>query len=82
MTNPVTQSELMKALDDLIFQEDKLDLLPDDITVCGLTKKTGWNQRRVVKVIAEWVEKGILEPLGERREPKRGHMVEAWRLKV
>jgi hypothetical protein len=81
MTNPVTQSDLAAALDSLILEENRLDLQPGDITVAGLKSKTGWNAHRVKRVIAEWVRDGHAEPIGKRREPQRGQLVEAWKLK-
>jgi predicted HTH transcriptional regulator len=79
--NPVTLPELEKALDELIMQENSIDLQPGDITINSLAKRSGWNRSRAETVISEWVASGVLETLGQRREPERGQKVAAWRLK-
>jgi hypothetical protein len=81
MANSVSQAELAKALDDLILQENQLNLEPDDVTVARLVKRTQWNKRRVLQAIDKWENEGRLEHIGKRREPERGQMVEAWRMK-
>lgn len=81
MDNPVTQSDLLKALDSLILAEEQNKLEDDDITVSRLSNKTGWNRRKAQKIIGEWESAGKLEFIGERREPLRGSMVKAWKVK-
>lgn len=80
MSDFVTGKELAAALDALILAENKLELLPSDITVSRISERTDWNAYRVKKVIGEWVRSGRAEYLGKRREPVRGAMVDAWRL--
>lgn len=80
-SSTVTLSELEKALDDLILQENALDLQPGDITVNLLARRSGWSRSRTETTLAEWEARGIIEPLGDRREPERGQKVAAWRLK-
>jgi hypothetical protein len=77
----VTHDELAAALDALILAENKLELLPSDITVQRLVAKTNWNARRVKLVLGEWERLGIVECIGDRREPSRGQKVKAWRVK-
>jgi len=81
MANPVTQGELAKALDALILQEQKNDLQPDEITVTQLVKQSGWEEKRARRTLRRWVEEGIMEYVGRRRDQSaNGQMVEAWKL--
>ena len=80
--NPVTSRELAAALDRLILEEEKINLSKDDLTIASLQKRTGWAPGRIRRTIAEWEKIGKIEFIGERREPVRGSMVKAWRVKV
>jgi hypothetical protein len=63
-------------------QEQEQELLPEDITIARLSKSADWNRYRTVKVLDDWVKAGKVESLGLRREPTRGQMVKAWRIKT
>lgn len=82
MSDIVTTKQLAAALDALILEEEKLDLEEDDITINRLCVKTGWNPYRAKKVIGEWVALGKVVFVGERRNPQRGALVQAWKLKL
>lgn len=79
--NPVTQSDLLNALDSLILAEEELKLDDDHLTVSRLAKRTGWNRYKAAKIIGDWEKAGKVEYVGERREPLRGGMVKAWKVK-
>lgn len=76
----VSDAEVLTDLDILIAKENTINLTDDDITVGRLAKKTKWNVMRAKRVIVEWTEAGVLEYIGERREPARGQKVAAWRI--
>jgi hypothetical protein len=78
MGNSVTPSELAAALDNLILQENEAELLDNHITVGRLAKQSGWHQSRAKRVMAEWERDGIVECIGNKREPTRGGIVKAW----
>jgi hypothetical protein len=80
MGNPVTLSELEKALDDLLMQEAPPDLLETDITVMRLARRAKCGGAKAKKLLDEWTAAGKVEYIGKRREP-RGHKLDAWRLK-
>lgn len=80
-SNPVTQSELLTALDALILQEVQY-LSEDDITVTRLAERAKWGRIRAKQVIDKWTKEGKLEYLGKRKENKMGKGVDAWRLIV
>jgi len=80
MTNPVSQAELMKALDDLIMAEAPPPLLDTDLTIQRLTGWAKCSAGKARKMIAKWLEEGRAEAIGQRRV-KSGHAVDAWRLK-
>jgi hypothetical protein len=77
--SPVNQSELLKALDDLIMAEAPPELLPDDITLRSLAKRAKCGPTKARTMLEKWVAEGKAEYIGKRREV-RGHAVDAWRL--
>jgi hypothetical protein len=81
MSDLVTAGELAAALDSLILAEQQKELQDDEITAARIIKRTGWNDYRVRKVIEEWVQAGYVEYVGKKREPLRGAMVDAWKMK-
>jgi hypothetical protein len=78
--SPVTQSDLLKALDDLILQSAPPELAENDITVQGLANYARCGATKARNMLDQWVKEGKAEYIGMRREP-RGHSVKAWRLK-
>lgn len=80
MTNPVPQSELLKALDALILKESPV-LREDDITVTRLAKRAHWSKAKAKAMIDKWLSEGLLEPLGMLSNGG-GPKSEAWRLKI
>lgn len=81
MTNPVSQSDLMKALDDLIMQEAPPPLEDGDITLQILAERAKCGTPKAKVLLKRWEADGKAEYIGKRREP-RGHKVDAWRLIV
>ena len=81
MSNPVSQSDLLTALDNLILAENNLILVDTDVTVARLMDRANWTEYRAKKIIDIWVKEGKLEYLGKRRELARGAMVKAWKIK-
>ncbi len=80
--NPVTQSELLTALDALILSEGT-HLEEGDVTLLRLREHTGWNYVKAKAMIKKWVADGKLEPLGKRQKPgKGGRFIDAWRIKT
>jgi hypothetical protein len=80
MGNPVTLSELEKALDDLITEAAAPPLKETDITMNSLAARAHWHKQKAKAMLQEWTASGKVEYLGLRRAPS-GHKVEAWRLK-
>ena len=80
MANPVTLSELEKALDALILEDIPPMLEDADITVMRLASRAKCSPKFAGDVLAQWAKDGKVEYLGKRREI-RGHKVDAWRLK-
>lgn len=79
-SNPVSQSELIKALDNLILSEGAY-LEENDLTLLRLRQHTGWNYDKAKAMIKKWVTEGKLEPLGKRQKPgKGGRFIDAWRI--
>ena len=79
-SNPVTQSELLTALDALILKESPV-LREDDITVARLAKRAHWSKVKAKQVIEKWLTEGLLEPLGLiSQSGGSGPKSEAWRL--
>ena len=81
MANPVTVSELEKALDNLLMQDAPPYLADDDITIMRLAHRAGCGSAKAKNMITKWVTEGKLEYIGKRREA-RGHLVDAWRIKA
>ncbi len=81
MTNPVSPSDLMKALDDLILRDAPPELAETDITVMSLAKRANIGAPKAKELLDQWVQSGEAEYIGERRGV-RGHKVQAWRLVV
>ncbi len=80
--NPVSQSDLLKALDALILQESET-LEEADITISRLVKRAKCGKQKAQSMIDKWLSEKKIEPLGKRREAtKGGRMVEAWRVVV
>lgn len=79
--NPVSQSELLTALDALILQE-KSELSEDDVTIQRLAKRSGWSPAKAKEVIERWVNEDKLEFAGKKRQAKTGRMIYAWKLKL
>jgi hypothetical protein len=80
MDNPVSLSELEKALDDLIMETAAPPLADGDITINSLAKRAHCHTQKAHEMLAEWTAAGKVEFLGKRRVPS-GHRVDAWRLK-
>jgi hypothetical protein len=77
--NPVSQSELAKALDDLILQDTPPPLAADEFTAGMIAKIAKCHNQQARRRIARWIAEGKAEYVGKRREP-RGQSVDAWRL--
>lgn len=80
MANPISQSELMKALDELILQEKPL-LQDDDLTVNRLMERAKWNRAKAKIMIKKWQEEGKIEYLG-KKAATHGRFTDAWRVKL
>jgi hypothetical protein len=80
MGNPVSLSELEKALDNLIMETVSPPLDEGDITVNSLAKRARCHKQKAHEMLKEWTAAGKAEFLGKRRVPS-GHRVDAWRLK-
>lgn len=81
MANPITLTDLGKALDELIMQDAPPMLADDDITVMRLVSRAKVGVVRAKTMLKQWQDAGKVEYVGKRRE-ERGHMVDAWRLKA
>ena len=81
MANPITVSDLQKALDDLIMQDAPPVLEDTDLTVQRLAARAKCGSIKAKRLLLEWTDAGKAEHLGKRRN-SQGHSVEAWRLKV
>jgi hypothetical protein len=81
MANPVSLSELDKALDALILDEAPPMLEDTDITIMRLVSRAKCSPPKAKRMLDEWTKAGKAEYLGKRRE-MRGHKVDAWRLTV
>jgi hypothetical protein len=80
MTNPVSQSDLARALDDLILQEIPPPLADDEITTTRVADRAKCHHQQARRMIDKWVKEGKVEHVGKRKEP-HGQKVDAWRLK-
>jgi transcription initiation factor IIE alpha subunit len=78
--NPVSLSELEKALDALILQDAPLPLADGDITARMVAERAGCEKQKARKMLIKWTADGKAEYIGKRREPS-GQSVDAWRLK-
>jgi hypothetical protein len=81
MGNPISLSELEKALDNLILETASPPLSDGDITVNSLAKRAQCPKRRAKEMLDEWVENGKAEYIGMRRLPS-GSKVDAWKLVI
>jgi hypothetical protein len=81
MTNPVSLSELEKALDDLIMETAAPPIAEGDITVNSLASRAHVHKQKAREMLDEWTAAGKVEYLGKRRVPS-GHRIDAWRLKL
>jgi hypothetical protein len=77
----VSQSELLRALDDLILQEVPPQLAPDDITIALVAERAQVNDQKAKRMIKRWQADGRVEYLGQRRG-NHGQLTQAWRLKA
>jgi hypothetical protein len=81
MGNPVSLSELEKALDTLIA-EDAPPLLEDtDLTANRVADRAHCGFQKASRLLDKWTADGKAEYIGMRRQPN-GHKVKAWRLKA
>jgi ribosomal protein L32 len=79
MGNPVTLSELEKALD-LLIAEDAPPLLEDtDLTANRVAERARCGFQKASRLLDKWTADGKAEYLGMRRLVN-GHKVKAWRL--
>lgn len=77
--NPVSQGDLLKALDALILQEmGKLE--EADITLERLRKRAKCGKLKAKAMIEKWMAEGKLRELGKMQDPRGGRLVDAWRL--
>lgn len=79
MMNPVSNTDLLKALDDLILQESPPELSEIDITVSRVKERAKCGDKKAETMIKKWVADGAMEYIGKRRG-QRGHKIDAWRL--
>jgi hypothetical protein len=79
VANPVSLSDLDKALDDLIMQDAPPPLEDTDITVMRLARRAKVGTVRATSMLESWAAAGKVESIGERRDA-RGHKVKAWKV--
>lgn len=82
MSNPVTLSELDKALDNLVLAEIILPVSEDDITIAKIAERYELDYKVAKKIVKKLVADGKLEFVGKRRVMSNGHVVDVWRLKA
>jgi predicted ArsR family transcriptional regulator len=80
IVNPVTPSELSKALDDLVTESLGIPLADDDVTVSRFAAKAGCTWDTARSKVKELEAAGRLEYIGKRRAPS-GKPQDAWRIK-
>lgn len=74
------EQEFARALDELLMEAAPDVLQGDDLTVMRVSKRGNITRQRARKLLEEWRGAGRVVYLGKRREPRRGAMVDAWRM--
>jgi hypothetical protein len=77
--NPVSLSELDKALDELIMQEAPPALEDTDLTKQRVADRARCGFQQAGRMLEKWTAEGKAECIGMRRQTN-GHKVKAWRL--
>jgi hypothetical protein len=79
ITNPVSLSELDKALDSLILQEAPPLLAADDVTIQRLAERAKCGYQKAGRMLEKWTADGRVTFVGQRRDDS-GHKVKAWKV--
>jgi predicted transcriptional regulator len=79
--NPVTLSELDKALDALVMAEIIPPIAEDDITIVKICERYEKDHKVAKKIIKKLVADGKLEYVGKRQARSNGRIVDAWKMK-
>jgi predicted transcriptional regulator len=81
MGNPISLSELDKALDALVLAEIIPPVAEGDITIAKICERYEKDHKVAKKIIKKLVADGKLEHIGKRQARSNGRIVDAWKMK-